>query len=268
MQKDEQQVHWTHRLFVENADLYLPFLEQAKQRALHEATVLSDLFEEFGVPTGGRVLDAACGIGRHGVLMAKRGYRVTGVDLSPLFIEKAREYAKEEGVEADFIVGDALEVEHLLTGTPPFDAIINMFTSHSYYGREGDLKMFGGLRQLASPGAILVVLTANRDCIVKNFSAEGMETAGNVRILQNRRLDLETSTIMNTWEFFERENNHLNIRLKLDMNHRLYSLHELKSLLEEAGWEYLRGYGRRADSESRLGEPSIDSLVMWLVARA
>ncbi len=270
MRPDENkpEVHWTRKLFVQNAHLYLPFLEQAKERAPQEVEALSDLFARFGVSSRGRVLDLACGAGRHSVLLAKRGYRVTGMDISPLFIEKAREYAEREGVEAGFILGDALEADRVLAGVPPFDAFINMFTSHSYYGREGDVRMFGGLRKLAAPGAPLVVLTANRDYIVKNFAEEGLESAGSIRIFQKRKLDLETSNMMNTWHFFEGDSENLDLRLKVDITHRVYSLHELKAMLEESGWEYLRGLGRSEDPEFRLDALSIDSPIIWVAARA
>ena len=107
----DEHTHWTRKLFVENARLYLPFLEHGKERADGEVDALTRLFAEFGVPDGGRVLDLACGVGRHSVPLAKRGYEVTGVDISPLFIEKAREYAASEGVDARFEVGECARSE-------------------------------------------------------------------------------------------------------------------------------------------------------------
>ena len=151
---------------------------------------MSGLFAEFGVPTGGRVLDLACGIGRHSVLLSKMGYQVTGIDISPLFIEKAREYAAAENSEARFVVGDALDVSELLAGERPFDACVNMFTSHSYYGREGDVRMFSGVAEMSAECATLVVMTINRDFLVRHFIAEGSQTAENITIRETRRLDL------------------------------------------------------------------------------
>ncbi len=120
---------------MENAELYLPFLEQAKERATDEINALARIFNENDVPEGGSVLDLACGIGRHSVPLARLGYRVVGVDLSPLYVEKAGEYAAGEDVEAVFIEGDMLQVPGSLEEYASFDAIISMFTSHSYYGR-------------------------------------------------------------------------------------------------------------------------------------
>ncbi|GIU87432.1 MAG: hypothetical protein KatS3mg009_1947 [Acidimicrobiia bacterium] len=54
----------------------------------------------------GRALDLACGEGRNAVWLAARGWRVTGVDFSPVAIDKARRLARDQGVDADFLVAD------------------------------------------------------------------------------------------------------------------------------------------------------------------
>ena len=262
----EPAVHWTHQLFVENAELYLPFLEQAKGRAHQEVEALSGLFAEHDVPSGGRVLDLACGIGRHSILLPKMGYDVTGIDISPLFIEKAREYAASENSDARFILGDALNIAQLLAEEPPFDACVNMFTSHSYYGREGDLRMFGDVADVSAEGASLVVMTVNRDYLVRHFEAEGSHSAGSVTIREKRRLDLETSWMMNTWDFYEGTSEE-SPRLSVELNNRVYSLHEMRALLEESGWNYRNGFGSESTGEISLAPLDVDSSRMWVVAQ-
>ncbi len=260
--------HWTHRLFVEAPEVYLPFLEQAGARAETEADALQDLFVRFGVPRGGKVLDVASGIGRHSVPLAARGYELTGVDLSPPYVERAREYAREAGVEARFQVGDATQLDQVLEGEGSFDAMISMFTSCGYYGRDRDVLQFRRLRGLASANALFVVSTVNRDCLVRNFATEGMERAGPYRCMQRRRLDLETSTVHSDWEYWEGEKDDLTLRLKLQMEHRVYSLHEFKALLEEAGWRFLAGLGCNREPQIELKPLTYDHLDMWVVARA
>ena len=94
-----------------------------------------------------------------------------------------------------------------------------------------------------------------------------MEKAGPFRVLQRRSMDLETSTLRNDWEFYEGRNESLKLRLKLGLDHRVYSLHELKELLEEAGWRYHIGLGR-AEESPELAPLTWDSNVMWVVASA
>ncbi|HUL83898.1 MAG TPA: class I SAM-dependent methyltransferase, partial [Actinomycetota bacterium] len=54
----------------------------------------------------GRVLDAGCGTGEHALMAAALGFEATGIDAAPTAIEKAREKARERGLEVRFIVGD------------------------------------------------------------------------------------------------------------------------------------------------------------------
>jgi SAM-dependent methyltransferase len=59
----------------------------------------------------GRALDLACGEGQNAIWLASRGWKVTGVDFSPVAIGKARARAAGEGVDADFLVADLVELE-------------------------------------------------------------------------------------------------------------------------------------------------------------
>lgn len=57
----------------------------------------------------GRGLDLACGEGRNAVWLAGAGWRMTGVDFSPVALEKARDLAAARGVEAQWVVADLFD---------------------------------------------------------------------------------------------------------------------------------------------------------------
>ena len=61
----------------------------------------------------GRVLDVGCGTGEHALLAASRGHEAMGVDLSPRAIALARQKASDRGVQARFVVWDALHLAEL-----------------------------------------------------------------------------------------------------------------------------------------------------------
>ncbi|MDO3100491.1 class I SAM-dependent methyltransferase [Mycobacteroides abscessus subsp. abscessus] len=60
----------------------------------------------------GEVLDPGCGTGWHAIEYARAGCSVTGIDLSPTAIARARENARTAGVEAQFVLGDATALDH------------------------------------------------------------------------------------------------------------------------------------------------------------
>ncbi|WP_436499447.1 class I SAM-dependent methyltransferase [Actinokineospora sp. HUAS TT18] len=64
-----------------------------------------------GLITPGRVLDLGCGPGRNAIHLAKAGFDVTAVDISPTAITWARERADEAGVDVRFINGDAFAID-------------------------------------------------------------------------------------------------------------------------------------------------------------
>lgn len=120
------------------------------QRDLAEAAEAIDLLERAAAPAeGAKILDVGCGRGRHARTLARRGYRVTGIDLSARAIETARRRAAEEGLEATFAQQDMRE---------PFcqacaDGVVNLFSSFGYFEDEGDhARALRAIAQALRPG--------------------------------------------------------------------------------------------------------------------
>lgn len=71
---------------------------------------------------GEKILDLACGFGRHSLALARRGFDVTGVDITPDYVRYANETAKKEGLNARFYCCDIREVSY----EQQFDVVLNM----------------------------------------------------------------------------------------------------------------------------------------------
>ncbi len=78
------------------------------------------LVELLGLQSGARILDIGCGTGRHSVELSRRGYRLTGVDLSQGMLTEARKAAEAAGVEVEWIKSDATTYR----ASRPFDAVV------------------------------------------------------------------------------------------------------------------------------------------------
>jgi len=95
-----------------------------------EAAKLADLIETI-IPKSNypEILDLGCGRGRHSITFAKRGYSITGIDLSEKAIETAIERASNEKLENTHFevrdMRDPLDTK--------FDAIVNLFTTFGYF---------------------------------------------------------------------------------------------------------------------------------------
>jgi SAM-dependent methyltransferase len=67
-------------------------------------------YEGLDIPPGCQLLDVACGSGQLALLAARDGIHVTGVDIAPNLVQRARTRARAEGLEARFVEGDAEEL--------------------------------------------------------------------------------------------------------------------------------------------------------------
>lgn len=116
-----------------------------------------------GCPPGGDVLDVPCGYGRHTIPLARAGYRVVGVDRSPVLLERARADAGP-GDWPQFVQGDHRD---LPLEDAAFDAVLCLFSSLGYRGDDGDRRTLTELHRVLRPGGRLVVETMHRDRLVR-----------------------------------------------------------------------------------------------------
>ena len=239
--------HWTERMFVEKPSFFGTILEKAIERAATEVSGLEEIFSEQGVPAQSLVLDLCCGMGRHSVILGERGFRVVGVDLSPSYIARAKEMAVQRKVDrrVEFRVGDMRQIGELLKNyEQDFDVVVNLYTSIGYYDEEEDRGVLRQVSELTASEGILVIETKNRDSLIGHFRHRDIEyIVDDLILIQERKLNLENSRMHSVWKYYERQQRDLKFLDAFEVNHRLYSLHELKRLVEDSGWTYQTCYG-------------------------
>jgi len=141
------------------------------ERTLREVEGIVRLLEQFGVRPGAAMLDLACGHGRHAVPLAQRGYRVTGQDLSQVFLRRAEGDARTAGVSVRWLHGDMREIPF----EAEFDAVINIFTAFGYFETEAeDLEVLRQVREALKPGGVFLLETMHRDALVRGYQPHGI----------------------------------------------------------------------------------------------
>jgi SAM-dependent methyltransferase len=242
---NKKEVDWPQKLFIKHGNLFLKLLQNKVDSTRHDADGLLRIFEEFKVPKQSRILDVSCGIGRHSIPLAERGYDVLGLDISPFFIAKANATAKARSVysRAKFRVADVRELASVIRREERFNVILNLWSSHGYYGEEKDIRMFTALRNRTARNGLLVDDTVNRDYLILNPQAATVDIVGDMELRERRRFDPETSWHESNWSFYTKRGKDLKLKAKLRIHQRVYSLHGLRALLERAGWRYVKSYG-------------------------
>lgn len=139
---------WAKRFF--RAPVFTPGAPEALAAAPAEAAAV---WRTLGLKPGARLLDLACGTGRHAVLLARRGAFVVGVDKTEAYLKEAR--ANARGLSnCLFARGDMRR----LPFKGEFDAAINLWTSFGYFAKPSDdLEALKGVARALKPGGLFLI---------------------------------------------------------------------------------------------------------------
>lgn len=214
------------------------------------------IVERLGLPPGAKILDLCCGHGRHSIPLAQRGYRVTGLDLSRVFLDRAEAAAQGAGVSVRWVHSDMRHIPF----EGEFDAVINMFTAFGYLESQAeDRKVLAQVAQALKPGGVFLLETIHRDALTRRFQPHSIQRLdGGVIVLEERQINLLTSRMEVTVTLLHPAG----VRTVYGHAMRLYTLTELAEMLAAAGLTLAGAYGGLDGSAV-----SLESHRLALVAR-
>lgn len=241
---------WVKDLFIEKGELFLKVLNYMWERAERDVDSIEKLFNKYDINKDANILEIGCGNGRILINLAIRGYtNLYGLDISPLFIEDAKKKMEEcEVRNIKFFAGDVKKIDKIFE-EKKFDVILNMWTTIlGYYSEKEDKKIFKKYAKVSNDNGYLFILnTVNRDYVinVRSLGCQGpfYNEYKNFVIIDEVEYDPITSITISKWKFYEKlENNDLKYLDEAKIRLRIYSLHEVVKMCEEAGWEYVDAY--------------------------
>jgi len=209
-----------------------------------EAEVAS-LVELLELDSPQKILDLACGFGRHANRLAALGHAVTGIDLTPGFLEIARVQAAAMGVHVDYRQGDMRQIDF----REEFDRVLLLFTSFGYFEDDENARVMEAIARALKPGGLLRFDIANRDVVVKNLPAAEVVDKGADLMINRLSFDMLTGRFHNR-RIVIRDG----VRKDKPFSIRLYNATEIRDLLNRAGLEIHKmvGYsGRPLSGDSR-----------------
>jgi SAM-dependent methyltransferase len=145
------------------------------------------LVKELDLKAGASILDIGCGTGRHSIELAKRGYKITGVDFSSAMLNEARRKAKEAELEINFIESSAQD----FIPEQKYDAVISLCEGALCLFNESDniwakdMAIFANMAEALEPGSPFLVTVLNAFRIIRESTDEDVESG---------KLDLFTLT--------------------------------------------------------------------------
>lgn len=216
------------------------YLEVYKHRNFQDAeNLVSLILNVWNIKINSSILDLACGAGRHSIIFAKKGFDVTGVDLSRKLLSIAKENCRNENLKIDFIRGD---LRNFLTAKK-FDLITNLFTSFGYFINDDDnYRIFQSAKEHLKNNGFFVFDYFNKQFLEKNLNSNSSENWNDLIINQNRKIigkrivkQISITKNNHTKEFIE--------------SVRLFSSTELLEKLNEFGFTILKTFGNYKGEE-------------------
>jgi len=231
---------WFQRWFGE------AYLELYPHRDAAEAARAVGLLQAHGmVLAGDRVLDLACGAGRHMAALQKAGAHVVGLDLSWPLLVAARSAGAELLVRAD--------MRWLPVRSGAMDAVVNLFTSFGYFAHDDEHALvLSEISRVLAPGGRFALDFLNAPAVRAALVARDEKTVRGRRVVQQRRLSDGGRVVVKTIHL-EAEGREYMERV------RLFERPELEQMFADAGLEVRHVFG---DYEGGAHGPSSPRLIL------
>lgn len=201
-----------------------------KDRDDSEAHAFMDTLTDYlNIPEGGRILDLACGRGRHSVYLNTLGYDVTGADLSENSIDFAKQF---ENGTLRFVVHDMCKPLK-----QKFDAVFNLFTSFGYFENDEDnINTIKSIKKELNTYGFGVIDFMNSEFVIDNLVPEEMKVIDGITFFLRRYVN--DGYIVKDIEFVHEGENY-----RFQERVRAFTLNDFEHLFEKAGVHLLDVFG-------------------------
>jgi 2-polyprenyl-3-methyl-5-hydroxy-6-metoxy-1,4-benzoquinol methylase len=185
--------------------------------------------------TAPKILDLCCGFGRISAELARRGFIVTGVDITESYLKTAKDEAAYENLEIEYVKADAREFKR----PSYFDAVVNLYISFGYFADpKDDLLLVRNAYESLKDGGTFIIETLGKEMAVRDFvEREWFERAGLKVLTEYEPVD-SWASLKNRWIIIKD-----NYKQEKTFTQRLYSASELRTLLFEAGFTKVEIFG-------------------------
>ena len=187
-------------------------------------------------PAGKSVLDLCCGPGRCSVALAKRGFRVTGVDKTTYLLNKARAKARAARVKIEWVQKDMRD----FVRPGAFALVLSMFTSFGYFDdRQGDMTVLENMFASLQPGGACLIDVIGKERLAKVLqSTTSTDLPDGTVVVERHKILDDWTRVGNEWLVIR------NGRAKsFKFHHTVYSGQELRDRMERAGFVAVKLHG-------------------------
>lgn len=188
------------------------------------------LLADLQLPQHSKIIDLACGQGRHSVYLNKKGFQVLGLDLSEASIEHNQQFCNDT---LDFKVHDMRDP---IVGEP-VDAVMNLFTSFGYFDDPADDdRVFCSVSNILKPNGVFVLDFLNADFVRNTLVPHEEIQRGSILFKINK--NIQQQQVIKDIRFSD-EGRDFHFQEKV----KLHSFEELATLASKHNLEYVKHWG-------------------------
>ena len=201
--------------------------------------ILELILGNVKLKSGSKILDAACGAGRHSIYLAQRGFDVTGFDLSKTLLKKAKADSENKSLKLNLFCADLRRV----CLSKKFDLIINLFTSFGYFDNDEENFIFPKIafEHLETCG-FYVLDYMNKNFVVSNLIPESRRKIDNKDVIEKRRI--ENNRVIKEIKIIKPGN-----EKRFEESVRLYNIDEITGKFEKIGFSIDKIFGNYDGSD-------------------
>jgi SAM-dependent methyltransferase len=220
-----------------------------------EVEFLAGQFQGISGRATPRLLDIACGSGRHAIGLAKRRFSVTGLDVSREEILALQANAREAKVDVKVLEHDMRDLGVIAEGgSPPFDGAYVFGNALGYLDPEELHTFLADMGQLVREGGRLVLDTSMvAESVLHRFEDQVAIDAGDIKLVIENVYDAAQSRVLGTYTF-TRSNGEVTVR---HFGHWVVTSREVFEALEAAGFEVEKVFGDLDESPYELHDPRL-----------
>jgi len=183
---------------------------------------------------GERVLDIPCGMGRLMLPLARLGISMTGVDLSELYLKRARQHAEKEGLDVRLIHKDMRDIPF----DSEFDAAFNWYGSFGYFSDEDEVTYCRKVLQALKPGGRFLTEGMNKSWVTAHFEPHIKRKVGEVDIDDRVQFDPRTGRIHSIMKFTKG-----NVSKLRNLIMKTFDAKDIRGVLRAAGFREIELFG-------------------------
>lgn len=187
-----------------------------------------------------RILDLACGFGRHSLELSRRGFQVVGADITKDYITDAKDTAKKEGLSARFILSDIRDLKF----NQEFDVVLNLADGAIGYleNDNENLKIFDVIADALKPGGKHFMDLCNGEYAKLHFPATSWESGENALSLSSFEWNAEKKIMLYGGKTISYGEPLVKPEILRGDTIRLYSHDELDEILEARNMTIIQTY--------------------------